>query len=72
MKIYKYDTEIQAISAVKACNLYYRIPKSENDTTQNWCSYTFYNNFFYINFDESLIPILGQPIEMEIENIEMT
>ena len=69
---YKYTTEQEAINAVKACNSYYGIPKSATDVTQNWCSYNYSepDNFYYITFDESLQPVLGETIEFEITVID--
>jgi hypothetical protein len=68
---YKYTTEQEVVDARKSCNDYYGIPVSINDTTQNWVDYQFaeLNNpqFYYIFFDESLIPILGQPIIFKVE-----
>jgi len=70
IKGYKYTTESQVISAQKKCDVFYGIPKIPEDITQHWVSYNFaeLNNpqFYYISFDESLLPILGQPIEFEI------
>lgn len=67
---YQYTTEQDAINAREACNTYYGIPVSPDDVTQNWCDYQFaeLNNpqFWYIVFDESLTPILGQPTEFEV------
>ena len=73
-KGYKYTTEQAAINAVKACNDYYGIPKSPEDVTQNWCSYSYanlnYPKFWYIVFDESLRPILGTPKEFTVKQDE--
>lgn len=64
---YKYNTEIEAINAQKNCNAFYDIPKNKTDITQNWCNYIYdQNNFWYIVYDESLEPILGEPIEFDI------
>jgi hypothetical protein len=67
---YKYTTEIEAKAAQKACNDYYGIPVSPEDVTQNWVEYQVaeLNNpqFWYIAYNESLIPILGKPIEFEV------
>jgi len=68
---YKYNTEQEAINAQKNCNAFYGIPKRENDITQNWCSYEFSENFWYIVYDESLEPILGEPIEFQITQDEV-
>lgn len=67
---YKYDTEQQAIDAREMCDSYYGIPVSPDDITQNWVEYCFaeLNNpvFWYIIFDDSLLPILGNPIKFEV------
>jgi hypothetical protein len=63
---YKYQTEQEAIDARKQCADYYGLPKSPEDITQYWVDYQTADDFFYIIFDESLLPILGEPIEFEI------
>ena len=67
---YKFTTEAQAKAAVKACNTYYGIPESSEDVTKNWVDYQYAElnepKFWYIYFDESLLPILGKPIEFEV------
>ena len=67
---YQYPNEQDAISAREACDAYYGIPVSPDDVTQNWVDYQFANlnnpQFWYIVFDESLTPILGQPTEFEV------
>lgn len=67
---YHYTTEQDAINAREACDVYYGIPVSPDDVTQNWVDYQFANlnnpQFWYIVFDESLTPILGQPTEFEV------
>jgi hypothetical protein len=63
---YKYQTEQEAIDARKQCADYYGLPKSPEDITQYWVDYQVADDFFYIIFDESLLPILGEPIEFEI------
>jgi hypothetical protein len=70
MQGYKYNTETEAIASQSACDTYYGIPKSPDDITQNWVDYNFAelneSQFWYITFDESLLPILGEPIEFEV------
>ena len=65
IKGYKYTNEQEVINACKECNNYYGVPVSPDDITQNWTDYYYseFNNpsFYYIIFDESLLPILGQP-----------
>jgi hypothetical protein len=67
---YKYKTEQQAIDARESCDSYFGIPVSPEDTTQNWCEYQIaeLNSpvFWYIVFDESLIPVLGNPEYFEV------
>jgi hypothetical protein len=67
---YKYTTENEAIAAQKACDNYYGIPVYADDVTQHWCGYSLAElnepQFWYITYDISLVPILGEPIEFEI------
>lgn len=67
---YKYNTEVEAITAREACDSFYGIPVAPDDITQNWVEYKFaeFNTpkFWYIVFDESLLPVLGQPVEFEV------
>ena len=72
---YKFTTESKAQKAVNACNAYYGIPKTPEDITQNWVKYqkASLNNpqFWYIDFDESLNMVLGDPTEFEVKNPSM-
>lgn len=67
---YKYTTEQEAINARETCDAFYGIPVAPDDVTQNWIDYVFaeFNKpqFWYIIFDESLLPVLGQPTEFEV------
>lgn len=67
---YKYTNEQDAINAREQCDAYYGIPVSPDDVTQNWVDYntaTLDNPiFYYITFDESLTPILGEPITFDV------
>jgi len=67
---YKYTTENQAIEAKLQCNEYYGIPLNQNDVTKNWVDYQFAKlnepQFWYIVYDETLLPVLGQPIEFTV------
>lgn len=67
---YKYLIEQDAINAREQCDAYYGIPISPDDVTQNWVEYknAELDNpiFWYIVFDESLNPILGQPTQFEV------
>lgn len=70
IKGYQYITEKDAINARKLCDTYYGIPVSPDDVTQHWVEYQFaeLNNpqFWYIVYDESLLPVLGEPTEFEV------
>lgn len=70
IKGYKYNTEDGAINAREACDAYYGIPIAPDDVTQNWVEYLFaeFNTpqFWYIIYDESLLPVLGNPTEFEV------
>lgn len=67
---YKYTTELEAIAARQQCDAYYGIPVSPTDVTQHWVGYNFAElnepQFWYIIFDESLLPVLGEPTEFEV------
>jgi hypothetical protein len=67
---YQYNTEQEAINARELCDTYYGIPVSPDDVTQNWVDYQFAElntpQFWYIVFDESLLPVLGTPTEFEV------
>ena len=71
MEGYKYTSEAQAQQAVTSCSDYYGIPTGQvEEVTQRWCDYNFaeLNNpqFWYIIYDASLLPILGEPSEFEV------
>jgi hypothetical protein len=70
VKGYQYITEQEAINSQKLVDTYYGIPVHPDDVTQHWCGYNFaeLNNpqFWYIIYDISLLPILGEPTEFEV------
>jgi len=67
---YKYDTEQDAIDAREACDAYYGIPVAPDDVTQNWVEYNIADLndpiFWYIRYDISLFPILGEPSDFNV------
>jgi len=67
---YQYPTEQEAITARESVDTYYGIPVAPDDITQNWVDYQFAElntpQFWYIVFDESLLVVLGAPIEFEV------
>jgi hypothetical protein len=70
MQGYKYQTEQQAQQARKQCADYYGLPKASDDVTQYWVDYQYAElnepPFWYITYDESLLPILGEPTEFDV------
>jgi hypothetical protein len=70
IKGYIFNNEQDAINARELCDAFYGIPVAPDDVTQNWVEYTFAElntpQFWYIVYDESLLPILGQPVEFEV------
>ena len=70
IKGYQYIIEQEAINARESCDAYYSIPVTPDDITQNWVDYQFAElntpQFWYIVYDDSLLPILGTPIDLEI------
>jgi hypothetical protein len=70
MQGYIFLTETEAIAARQQCDEFYGIPASPDDVTQHWVDYNFAElnepQFYYITFDESLLPILGEPTEFEV------
>ena len=69
-KGYQYNTEQEAINARESCDAYYSIPVAPDDVTQNWVDYQFAElntpQFWYIVYNDSLLPILGTPNEFEV------
>lgn len=67
---YIFSTEQEAINARESVDAYYGIPVAPDDVTQNWVDYRFAElntpQFWYIVFDESLLPVLGEPSEFEV------
>jgi hypothetical protein len=74
IKGYRYTNEQYAVNARDACDAYYGIPKSPTDVTQHWVDYNYaeLDGFWYITYDESLIPILGEPTEFEVTQPDET
>jgi hypothetical protein len=67
---YKYTNEQDAINARELIDAYYGIPVTPNDVTQNWVDYYQANLdtpvFWYIEFDQSLQVVLGNPETFEV------
>ena len=70
-KCYTYTNVAYAEAAVQQCDTYYSIPKSPDDVTQHWAAFEYSqnDNIYFILFDESLLPVLGEPVEFEV-NLE--
>lgn len=69
---YKFDNEEDAVLAKSACSAYYNIPVNDASTTQDYVDYYFADQndpvFWYIIYDETLVPVLGEPTEFELNN----
>lgn len=67
---YKYTNEQDVIDARKQCADYYGLPKTPNDITKYWVDYETAGLdtpvFWYIQFDESIEMILGEPTTFEV------
>lgn len=67
---YQYITAEEADNARLLCNQHYGIPKSAEDETQNWVlpKSAELNSpaFWYIIWDVSLTPVLGQPTDFDV------
>lgn len=67
---YKFTTEQDAINARESVDTYYGIPVTPDDVTQNWVNYKLAElntpQFWYINFNDSLEVVLGEPTEFEV------
>jgi hypothetical protein len=62
---YKYSLEALAQAAVNACNDYYGYPRP-GSVTAAWTKYLADPaGFWYIRYDPSLVPVLGEPTEFE-------
>jgi hypothetical protein len=56
---YYYTDEQAAMDAVALCDTYYGCP---NPATEHWCSYQSWGDAWAIIYDETLYPVLGNPI----------
>jgi hypothetical protein len=69
IKGYQYTTETEAIAARKKAADYMGLPVANGETLY-WVNYNFAElndpQFWYITYDVSLLPILGQPTEFEV------
>jgi hypothetical protein len=73
---YKYTTEQDAIDAREQVDYHYGIPVSPDDVTKNWTDYLTADLndpvFWYIVYDQSLEPVLGQPISFDVTMPNLT
>jgi hypothetical protein len=69
MQGYQYTTEPEAMAARQSAADYMGLPVQYGETLY-WVDYNFAElndpQFWYITFDESLLPILGEPTEFEV------
>lgn len=66
---YKFLSEKEAIAAVKACNAFYKIPKSNEELTQNWTNYEVIDGAFVIRHDSTIESVLGKPIRITAKTV---
>lgn len=68
---YKYNTEEEAQAAVDLINTTLGIPVSPEATTRTWTNYQYDAlGFWYIQADDTIQSILGNPMEFYITIIE--
>jgi hypothetical protein len=69
MQGYIFTTEPEAIAARQSAADYMGLPVPNGETLY-WVDYNFAElnepQFWYITFDDSLLPILGEPTEFEV------
>ena len=67
---YKYTTETEAQTARQQCADHYGLPVAPGDVTIYWVDYIKAENnnpvFWYIEFDESIREILGNPETFDV------
>jgi hypothetical protein len=73
MQGYKFTTEAEAIAARLQCDNHYGYPK-QDCVTLHWVDFQHaeLDGFYYIAFDESIQQVLGEPIEFEVTQPEIT
>jgi len=66
MEGYIYNTEQEAIDAIKLAADYKGLPVNPSDITQYWVNYQFSepDNFYYIQYVEDLENVLGDKSEI--------
>lgn len=67
IKGYKFLSQEAADEAVQQCNEYYGIPTPLNPYLIAWCEWVQMEDFLFISWDKSIEVVLGEPIEIEIE-----
>lgn len=65
VKGYRFYSEQDAIDAVEHCNTYYQY----SPWTQYWIARYDDPVFWFILEDESLVPVLGQPIQFQYKEL---
>jgi hypothetical protein len=68
---YKFIDEAAAQAAVGQCNEHYEIAPGNGKVTQSYVDYTHDDQgFYYIKAHESLVEVLGDPVQFEITSIQ--
>jgi hypothetical protein len=66
IKGYKFNTVEEADSAMVQLNEYYGLPVINGTSYFSSESYSQIEGFYFLDEDEMLIPVLGEPIEITI------
>jgi hypothetical protein len=66
IKGYKFNTVEEADLAMYQLNQFYGLPIPNGISKFSSDSYFEIDNLYYIGYDEMLIPVLGEPIQIEV------
>ena len=66
IKGYRWNTIESANLAMSQLNVFYDLPKANGISKFSSDSYFEINGLYYIGYDEMLLPVLGEPIEITI------
>jgi hypothetical protein len=66
IKGYKWDTVEEADLAMNQLNDYYSLPVPNGGSYFNSSSLSRIEGFYFLDEDEMLLPVLGEPIEITI------
>jgi hypothetical protein len=64
---YKWNTPEEANADMVKLNEFYGLPVKDGNSYFSEISYGIINDFYFLSENEMLTPVLGEPIEIEIE-----